>query len=438
MNKKVELGIKEQKSSDIKQAVTQDDRHGAAQLPLASQQIKCASHISMTSHRMLFVNHAAVLGGAELSLLDLATAYRESSRVLLFNDGPLRLLLEAQGVCVEVMPAPQAALEVHASDGLSALKSLPALWWMARRIAEAAQGFDLMHANSQKAFIAAALATLIGAPPVVWHLRDILTARHFSKLNRRIAVTLANTCATMVLVNSHATGEAFVCAGGRKELVRLVYNGFASDAKGDPGQEKPTLIRAKLGIGDAPLVGVFSRLSYWKGQHVLLEAMRELPGVHALLVGEALFGETEYTAQLKALAEAPELAGRIHWLGFRSDVPALMAACNIVVHTSTEPEPFGRVIVEGQLALRPVVATAAGGAFELIQDGVTGRLVPPGDAVTLARTIRELLADPLAAEDLAQRGYDHARATFSLEALLVAFDRALQEVASVVSEMNSL
>jgi glycosyltransferase involved in cell wall biosynthesis len=374
------------------------------------------------------------MGGAELSLLDLATAYRESSQVLLFNDGPFRERLEAAGVCVKVMPAPRAALEVRTSGGLSALKALPALWWMAHRVVEAGQGFDLVHANSQKAFIAAALAKLIGAPPVVWHLRDILTARHFSSLNRRIAVTLANTCAANVLVNSHATGEAFVAAGGRKELVRLVYNGFALDAFGDLGQGKATEIRAELGIGDAPLVGVFSRLSYWKGQHVLLEAMRELPGVHALLAGEALFGETEYIAQLKALVSLPELASRIHWLGFRSDVPALMATCNIVVHTSTEPEPFGRVIVEGQLSRRPVVATAAGGAVELIQDGVTGRLVPPGDAVALARTIRELLADPLAAEALAQRGCTHARATFSLEALLVAFDRTLQEVPREISE----
>ena len=109
-----------------------------------------------------------------------------------------------------------------------------------------------------------------------------------------------------------------------------------------------------------------------------------------------------------------------------------MAACNIVVHTSTEPEPFGRVIVEGQLARRPVIATAAGGALELIQDGVTGRLVPPGDPLALAQTIRELFANPVAAEALGQRGYTHARSTFSLEAMLVAFDRALQEVASVV------
>ncbi|NEO46394.1 MAG: glycosyltransferase, partial [Moorea sp. SIO4A3] len=84
--------------------------------------------------------------------------------------------------------------------------------------------------------------------------------------------------------------------------------------------------------------------------------------------------------------------------------------------------------VEGQLAKRPVVAAAAGGAVELIQDGETGHLVPPGDSVALAKVIGELLSDPIAADRLAERGYIHAKSTFSLEALLMTFDQALNKV----------
>ncbi|NET67757.1 MAG: glycosyltransferase family 4 protein [Moorea sp. SIO1G6] len=383
----------------------------------------------MKRRRVLFVDHAAVLGGAELSLLDLAIAYRDTSEVLLFADGPFRERLEAAQVKVKVIPAPQAILSVRSSGGLSAaLKALPPLWWMACRIAAVGREFELVHANSQKAFIAAAIATLMGGPTVVWHLRDIVTAPHFSSLNRAIAVFLANRRAYQVLVNSRATGQAFIAAGGREDLVTLVYGGIASDPFDNLASDQSAQIRDQLGIGDAPLVGVFSRLSYWKGQHILLEALQELPNVHALLVGEALFGEAEYASRLKAMAAAPELAGRVHMLGFRNDVPALMSACNIVVHTSTEPEPFGRVIVEGQLAKRPVVAAAAGGAVELIQDGVTGHLVPPGDPVALAKVIGNLLSDPIAAYMLAERGYIHAKSTFSLESLLTAFDQALKKV----------
>lgn len=380
-------------------------------------------------HRVLFVDHAAVLGGAELSLLDLAIAYRQTSEVLLFDNGPFRDRLEAAGITVKIVPASEALLSVRASSKLSALKVFPALWAMAKQIRKCSEGFDLIHANSQKAFVAAAIARRMGAPPVVWHLRDILTASHFSGLNRRLAVALANAQASQVIVNSEATGAAFVAAGGKPELVRLVYNGVSNQPFEQVTSEQIESIRSEIGVdAETPLVGSFSRLSYWKGQHVLLEALQKLPQVHALIVGKALFGEDEYVSQLHALAASPELAGRVHWVGFRSDIPALMKACSIVAHTSTEPEPFGRVIVEGQLAKRPVIATNAGGAKELIDDGVTGRLVEPKDAIALRSAIQELIESPNVAHHLADQGYRHACQQFSLTMLLTQFHSALSDV----------
>ena len=381
----------------------------------------------MKRRKILFVDHAAVLGGAELHLLDIATAYQETSRVFLFADGAFKDKLEAAGIAVEIAQATESVLNVRASSGLEAVKVLPNLWQMAGKVASRAKGFDLIHANSQKAFITCALATLRGSPPVVWHLQDILTAKHFSRINRLVAVWLANNFAARVIVNSEATGKAFVTAGGKEELVRVVYNGFDSAPFDAVTKEQTQQIRTQLGINDVPVVGVFSRLSYWKGQHILLEAIKNLPEVHALLVGEALFGEEEYVTELKALANLPELAGRVHWLGFRDDVPVLMKACDLIAHTSTEPEPFGRVIVEGQLAQRPVIATAAGGAIELIQDGVNGRLVPPGNAQALGKTIEELLNEPITATKLGQKGYEQAKNNFSLESILATFDRALPD-----------
>ncbi|MEM7770019.1 MAG: glycosyltransferase family 4 protein [Cyanobacteria bacterium P01_A01_bin.37] len=390
--------------------------------------------VSLTSNpialpRVLFVDHAAVLGGAELSLLDLAIAYRLTSSVLLFDQGPFCDLLDASGVKVTVVPASDSLLSVRASSKLSALKVFPALWSMAQQIRDYSQGYDLIHANSQKAFVAAAIARWMGGPPVVWHLRDIITAAHFSNLNRRLAVSLANAQASQVIVNSNATGAAFIQAGGKSDLVQLVYNGMSSQPFDQIALDTAQAIRTEIGIGaDTPLVGSFSRLSYWKGQHVLLEALRDLPDVHALIVGKALFGEDEYVTDLKALADSPELMGRVHWVGFRSDIPALMKACSIVVHTSTEPEPFGRVIVEGQLAQRPVIATNAGGAKELVEDGVTGRLVAPNDAIALRTAVQELVSSPDLAHQLAKQGYRHACEQFSLEALLANFDTALSEI----------
>ena len=159
------------------------------------------------------------------------------------------------------------------------------------------------------------------------------------------------------------------------------------------------------------MVGLFSRLSYWKGQHILLKAIKELPEVHALLVGDVLFGEEEYASELKTLAADPKLQNRVHWLGFK--------ACDVVVHTSTEPEPFGRVIVEGQLARRPIIASAAGGALELVEDGVSGCLFTPGDPISLQQKINLLIQN---------QGYSSARHNFALTTILDSYERALMKI----------
>lgn len=381
----------------------------------------------MEQHKILFVDHTAVMGGAELSLLDLATAYSQTSKVLLFKDGSLRDRLEKAGVKVSIAQASETMLNLRTSGGLNSLTTVPELWNIAGHMTQEAKGYDLILANSQKAFITAALATLRGSPPVLWYLHDILTAKHFSRINRMIAVFLANRFAAKVLVNSQATGKAFVAAGGKEELLKVVYNGFESQKFDIVAIQDIETIRSQLGIGNAPLVGLFSRLSYWKGQQILLEAVKELPQVHVILVGEALFGEQEYVFELKTSTVMPELAGRVHWLGFRDDIPALMKACNIVVHTSTEPEPFGRVIVEGQLAQKPVIASAAGGALELIEDGINGYLFPPGDAIALRRLIQKLISDRSLAETIAQQGYINAKTNFSLETILASFAQAIAQ-----------
>ena len=382
----------------------------------------------MKQHRILFVDHTAVMGGAELSLLDLATAYRQTSKVLLFEDGTLRSRLQQQKVEVEIAQVSQKMTSLRASGGLSSLATIPELWRTASKISQSASGYHVILANSQKAFVTAALATLRNSPPLIWHLRDILTARHFSRINRLVAVSLANNFASRVITNSHATAKAFVAAGGRKDLCHVVYNGFESEKFDRVTSDEIAQFRSQLGIGEAPLVGLFSRLSYWKGQHVLLEAVKELPKVQVIIVGEALFGEQEYVSQIESLAQMPELKGRIHWLGFRDDIPILMKACDIVTHTSTEPEPFGRVIVEGQLAQKPVVASAAGGALELIESGHNGFLFPPEDAIALRQLIDKLISDRPLAESIAQQGYQDAKANFALETILQSFEEGIKSI----------
>ena len=368
--------------------------------------------------RILFLDHAAVLGGAELSLLDVARAERgNGGRVLLMEDGPFRDRLAADGVDVRVLGGGERLRAVKKSSALPSPRAAFGALGVARRVAAEARAFDLIYANSQKSFVVAAVAGRLARRPVLWHLRDILDREHFSGANVRLVVALANRAASRVVANSRATADAFVAAGGLADRVRVVHNGidpapFLSAA--DDGA-----VRAELGIPyPAPLLGVFGRLSPWKGQHVMIEALTRLPTTHVVFVGAPLFGEDAYAERLAADAKARGVADRVHFLGFRADVPRLTRAVDVVVHTSTAPEPFGRVLVEGMLAARPVIATAAGGATEIVRDGETGLLVPPGDADALADAVASLLATPGAMARMGEAGRARALAHFSLDATL--------------------
>ena len=182
------------------------------------------------------------------------------------------------------------------------------------------------------------------------------------------------------------------------------------------------------------MIGVFGRLTPWKGQEVLLAALGRpaLAACHAVVVGEALFTDEDrhYAAALRERADTPALAGRVRFLGHRDDIPALMKACDVVVHTSTQPEPFGRVIVEGMLAGKPVIATDAGGAREIITHEQTGLLVPPGDAAALAAAVAQLRADSLFAEQLAAAGRAVAVERFTVTAMVNGVRQAVEDLPS--------
>lgn len=382
--------------------------------------------------RILFLDHTGTLGGAELYLLDVAAHYRPHVSVVLFEDGPFRERLKAARVPVHVLPAAEALMRVTREGGLgAALGAAPALARLAWQLARLARSFDLVYANSQKALVAGALASLLARRPLIWNLHDILTADHFSTLNRRVAVTLANTCAARVVVNSRATQRAFAASGGDIGKTVIAYNGLA------PEDFAPTLqtraaaqqVRQQYGLGDAPVVGVFSRLASWKGQHVLIEALPALPDVHALLVGDALFQEDRtYKEALCRLTKEHGVQDRVHFAGFQQDVAPYLHATDVVAHTSVAPEPFGRVIVEGMLAHKPVVATRAGGALEIIDDRRTGRLVPCAAPAALAAALTDYFRRPDEARRIAQRGHEMARTHFSKEVMLHAIDTTIREV----------
>jgi glycosyltransferase involved in cell wall biosynthesis len=384
----------------------------------------------MSTPRVLFLDHTGALGGAELYLLDVARPYRATSRVLLFETGPFKERLEDAGIPVEVRPAPAAVLDVQKASGWrSALRAVPGLVRLTGQVARRAWDYDLVFANSQKAMLVAGLAGMVARRPVVWNLHDMLTAEHFSALNRRVAVTGANGLVDRVLVNSRATQSAFQQSGGQVDQTTVVYNGIDAAPFEAVAPADLEALHEELDCSGAPLLGVFGRLAPWKGQHVVLEALPDLPDAHALLVGDTLFrGDEPYEETLRRTARRLNVADRVHFLGFRDDIPRLMTFVDLVLHTSVAPEPFGRVIVEGMLAGTPVIATRAGGPVEIVQEPETGVLVPPGDPQALATAVEDLLSAPERARSMGRAAQAYARRRFSLDQMRRNVERVISEV----------
>lgn len=358
----------------------------------------------MSAPKVLFVCHTGSISGAELVLLDLVQPWAGES-AFLFEDGPLHQALTAKGLKVSISQWGQGLNDVRRDSSI--LKVIPLVGRLCAIVVEvmrAARKHDVVYANSQKAFVLSAIAATAARRPLIWHLHDIITGVHFGAMQRRVQVTLANYCTTKVIVPSQAAADAFIAEGGRKELVTVVPNGL--DVM--PDSSTPAEIRRELKLPAGPLVGVFSRLAAWKGQHVVLQALARTPGVSCIIAGSALFGEEPYADKLSRMVVDLGLADRVHFLGQRNDVPRLMRAVDAVIHPSIDPEPFGRTLVEAMLADVPVIATDAGAASDILEAGKAGTLVPPGDADALAAAIAKVMSRP--PELAGQLQYADARA----------------------------
>ena len=382
--------------------------------------------------RVLAVDQSGALGGAELSMLEVVKNMRGDVQTLLFDDGPFRIALEAVGVKVDVLDG--AALGNVRKDGIKrpGAGMLGGVLKLLRGTLAKSRDADVIYVNTQRAMVIGAIAGLISRRPVVWHLRDIVSEDHFGRTQLTIIKWCTKLMLEHVIANSTASATAVTALTRlREERLDVVFNGISADPFTDLEAVAQHELRDRFGLPrDAFLVGSFSRLARWKGQHVLLEALRECPKMHAVFVGAALFGEDAYEAELRAFVAEHGLADRVHFLGFQHDIAACMKAVDIVTHTSIMPEPFGRVIIEGMLSKRPVVAARAGGVIDIVKDRENAILCEPGNARALAQALDELAGDASLRERLVHAGYANAVNRFGTRRYVESVEKILNRVAS--------
>ena len=272
-----------------------------------------------------------------------------------------------------------------------------------------------------------ALAKLTGARSVV-HVH-VKWSQEYSPL-ARWAVQRADA----VFSISQYVTRTLLDMGKPAQAISTVLNGIGT-SKWDPtidGQE----LRRELGIPSSALVlASVSRLFSWKGQRELLRAFALVRAVRKdtwlLIVGaDALEVEGgSFTAELKALARTLKVEDQVLFTGARSDVPRVMAACDVFTLPSFE-EPFGLVYLEAMAMQRPVIAIDSGGAPEVVLHGRTGLLSPQLDVPALAANILKLLEEPALRVAMGEAGRARVLAHFTAERMArdagAAYERLLQ------------
>ena len=272
-----------------------------------------------------------------------------------------------------------------------------AIWRNAGRLARLirAEGVSLVHARSRApAWSALLAARRTGVRFVTTYHgtygEDLPFKRHYNAVMARGEVVIA--------ASAYIAGLIAARHGVDPQRIRVIPRGI------DPACFDPAAVSgarlARLALAwdlpdHAPVVMLPGRLTGWKGQAVLIAALARLARTDAVgvLVGSDQ-GRAGYAAGLRRQAEALGVAERLRVVGECADMPAAMLLADVVVHASTAPEAFGRVVIEAQAMGRPVIAADLGGPVETVAEGVTGWRVPPGDPAALAAAIDAVLGLP--------------------------------------------
>ena len=375
----------------------------------------------MPPQAILFIHHANDMYGADIGLLhSLKSLDRERYYpiVILPSDMPPPGILssELERLGIEYLVAPLGILR---RKYLSARTIIPLALDIARGIAcvrrtARARGVAMVYVNTIVT-VSGAIGGRLAGVPVLWHVREILAMPRPIRWVLHKTLTL---CADRIVCISEAVRDSLLKEApqlARKSVV--VYN--AVSAAGSNGKTKDVPLREELGVpSGAPLVGMVGRITHWKGQEILAEAAglvtRSYPDVHFVAVGSYFADESHYLHKLQSLIGSLGLKGKFHIADYRSNVTDVYRALDIFVLPSRKPEPFGRVTVEAMMQGRAVIATNHGGTCELIQQGVTGMLVPPSDPKALVTAIEWLLKDRTLGEKMGQAAAMYAREHFSM------------------------
>ncbi len=361
--------------------------------------------------RVAYYNHTGSVSGAEIDLLQILGALRETEPLVLCPAGSdLGRRLAAAGIPTRSVADCSPRMSARPLDLVrgagSILRAAVELGRAVRR-----ERIDLVHANSIRAGLVASLARPMHGRPVVWHLKDFLPANAAGRAIRRVGER-----ADWHIAISEAVRRDFCTRPGLLGRASTIHLGTALDA---PPPERGRL-RAELEIPpSAPLVGVLGQIAPWKRHEDVVRALalvrRDLPDAHLVIDGSAKFRRenVEYLVALRGLVGDLGLERAVRF-GDHADAVHRVYDDLDALALASLAEPFGLVVIEAMARGVPVVATRAGGVPEVVEHGVQGLLVPPRDPEALAGALLAVLGDRATAGRMGAAGRATARTRFTV------------------------
>jgi glycosyltransferase involved in cell wall biosynthesis len=371
------------------------------------------------------------LGGAERSMVSLITRSATNRRftLLLPEAGELGQVAAAAGADALVVPWPSRILALGERSGLprptTLVRAVRPFWSAVARVAALVESLrpDVVVTNGIKPHVMGALALRkLPAVPLVWYLRDSLEGR---PLSRVICRRVSGRCDVAVAISQYVARDAATYLPPALRPA-VVYNilGVPLEREGD---EEP--IRKPAGELWFATIGGLTPL---KGNDVFLKAAaivsRQRPEARFLIVGSNQYApeqKHDYPGQLRELARRLDLDPVVRFLGQRSDVERLLRQIDVVVQCNTAPEAFGRSVAEAMRAGLPVIASRGWSFSELIEDGLTGWLVTPGDVQALADRMLAAATDSRARQNIGARAQAFITSITDPSSCAAAFDAAL-------------
>jgi glycosyltransferase involved in cell wall biosynthesis len=356
--------------------------------------------------RIVYLNPCGKLGGAETSLREILASIRVAEPgwvlwLVLGEDGPLAAIARGLGVRVVVRPFPPSL----ARSGDAGRAEAP--WALLKTAGETARyarslgrllseiNPDLIHTNGFKMHLLGAW-TGPRKTPLIWHIHDYVRSR---RLVSRLLRFSGRRC-TLAIVNSKSVGSDLKALLPSLR-VTPIYNAIDLQRFSPSGNklDLDTLAGLPPAAPGTIRVGLVATFARWKGHAVFLEALALVPPdvpIRGYIIGGPIYqtaGSQWSLAELQGKAEQLNPPGKVGFTGFLEDSAAVMRSLDIVVHASTEPEPFGMVIIEGMACGKAVIASQAGGAAEVFTDGENALSHPAGDAARLSQQIVRLARD---------------------------------------------